>query len=156
MDWLFCTANPWLILASLYLFSWSAYWNGILEFACSIFCEAPISGRLSRYLMSSVGVSFCSRNDSHGFFLHPVKLQLFRLWQGCETQTIVSDAKYHALVQQNIRHCSMPFEPCFQCLKSFPTPKFCQNGTKGMWGCLCVLWLLHWRRLLASPVPLLC
>ena len=32
--------------------------------------------------------------------MHPVELQQFGLWQGCEAQTIVNDAEYHTLMQQ--------------------------------------------------------
>ena len=35
------------------------------------------------------------------------------------------------------------------------TPAFCRSGSRGILDCLCVLWLLHWRRLLALLVLLL-
>ena len=68
----------------------------------------------------------CSQNDSHSFVLHPVELQQFGPWQGCETLTIVNDTWHHTLIQQEQMKLFDAFcSHGFQHRQSFHEPKFC-------------------------------
>ena len=86
-----------------------------------------MTGSVRSALPQWVCLLFFYQNDSHGFVLHPVELQRVRLWQGCETQTIVNDAEYHTRYSRNRWCCTMPFAAMAFNADSpfFFAPEFC-------------------------------
>ena len=131
------------IVHNSFLYTSLFFFDGIVErthvilhcyevrLTCSTFCLIPII--MCQVQQVSHGLSGCylifSRNYFSGFTFYPVELQQVELEQGYETQAIVNDTQYHALIQQEqidtVRFCLFV---CFFVLLlwlSARSPEFC-------------------------------
>ena len=178
-----CSAWPIhdLPLASLHLFSsltvsWSVFLGFCISLKYALTCSMDSCHRgrfvacFHRWQIRWVAhdlsgcVFCCSQNDSPGFVFHSIDFQQAELcaglWDPDHSQwrwvSLCSNSRNRWRCWMSSAAMDFRADNLLLVRSACCTWAFCRSGARGTLDCSYVLWLLHWRRLLAVLVPLLC